>query len=142
MNINQLLKDLKNTLENEFKDNFTGLILFGSYAKGTQNKKSDVDVIITFKKLPKSRYDRTDLIVDLAIDFESKYQVQLSPILCEDKEFNKSVLITEIADYGKVMVDKSKRISKIFESVKSDFEKGFVKKIVKSDHHVLEFKNV
>lgn len=142
MDINTLISDLKETLEKEFKTNFTGLVLFGSYAKATQNKNSDVDIIITFKKLPSGRYERTNLIVDIVIELESKYHVQISPIFCEDKEFNKSVLIIEIADYGKILVDKSKIISKIFESVKKDFEKGFVKKIIKSDHHVLEFKNV
>lgn len=49
MKINSLLKELNNSLENKFKDNFTGLVLFGSYAKNKQNSSSYIDILLTFK---------------------------------------------------------------------------------------------
>lgn len=53
--INKILNELKNSLKSKFKDNFTGLILFGSYAIGKKKKNRDLDIMILFNKLPKNR---------------------------------------------------------------------------------------
>ena len=142
MNINYLIEDLKNTLEKEFSDNFTGLVLFGSYAKGTQNKNSDVDLLITFKELPLEKIRRTELIYDLVDGFEDKYKVEINYILTCESEIGKSVLMVEIADYAKIIIDKNKILTNLFKSIEEDFKKKLVKKLQCGDSHILKFENV
>lgn len=141
-NISQLLKTLQNFLENNFKNNFTGLVLFGSYAKGTQNPTSDIDILITFKKLPKSRIERIELVEDLLNDLEDKYQIEINPIICEEKNLNKSFLMLDIAEYAKILVDKNKKITQLFSQIKKDYDKGFVRKISRGEYYVLNIENV
>jgi predicted nucleotidyltransferase len=44
------------------------IILFGSYARGEQTAKSDIDLLIIKKDLPKGRVGR-DILGDLHMDF-------------------------------------------------------------------------
>ncbi len=137
-----LLKELSLTLETKFKNNFTGLVLFGSYAKNKQKKNSDIDLLIIFNKLPKNRYKRSDLIVDIIINFNEKYDIDLAPILAEEKKLSKSILLIEIADYSQILLDKNNRIKSLFNKIEQDYINGYIKKIIKEDYHIVQFENV
>ncbi len=139
MEIENLLTELVLTLENNFKDNFTGLVLFGSYAKGTQNKTSDVDLLITFKKLPINRENKQEFISDFLLNFQEKYHIEINAKIAEENKINKTILIYEIADYARIIIDKNKKILKLFEEIKKDYESGFVKKIFRDNYHVIQF---
>ena len=45
-NIKMLLSDLEIKLSELFKNNLKKIILFGSYAKGTYNNDSDIDIMV------------------------------------------------------------------------------------------------
>ncbi len=54
MNLNELTNMLRaacKDLETEFGNEFLGLMLFGSWARGEANERSDVDVLILFNTL-------------------------------------------------------------------------------------------
>ncbi|MGQ9513822.1 MAG: nucleotidyltransferase family protein [Thermoproteota archaeon] len=54
MNKNIVIETLRNTshkLADSFKDEFVGMILFGSWARGEARADSDVDVLVVFKRL-------------------------------------------------------------------------------------------
>ncbi|MGC9227662.1 nucleotidyltransferase family protein [Caldivirga sp.] len=54
MNIGELINALKDAcrgLESEFGDEFLGLMLFGSWARGEAGEGSDVDVLVLFNSL-------------------------------------------------------------------------------------------
>ena len=142
MNINSLLEELQESLEKEFKDNFTGLVLFGSYARGTQKPTSDVDLLLTFKNLPKNSYDRSDLFLDILINLEYRYNIDINAIYAEERELSKSPLLVDIALYAKILKDENKRISKLFINIKKDYEKGVYKKIPRKNHYTLYMQNV
>lgn len=139
MNINSLLEELQESLEKEFKDNFTGLVLFGSYAKGTQKHTSDVDIIITFKKLPVKRAEKQEFISDFLLPFEEKYHVDINAKISQDNMINKTILFYEIVDYAKILVDKNNKIDRLFKRIKKDYEKGDVKKIYRDNYHIIQF---
>ncbi|MFH1855686.1 MAG: nucleotidyltransferase family protein [Candidatus Omnitrophota bacterium] len=46
--IKKIFREHKKELEDEFQ--VKKIAVFGSYAKGTQNKRSDIDVLVEFKK--------------------------------------------------------------------------------------------
>ncbi|MFW5704334.1 MAG: nucleotidyltransferase family protein [Nanoarchaeota archaeon] len=140
--INKLLTELKTELNSKHKENFTGLVLFGSYAKGVQNKNSDVDLIVSFKKLPKNRKEKISYLFDIIFPLEEKYGIEINPLVCESKNLKKTILATEISDYAKIIVDKKGFFKKLFDSIKNDFKEGIFEKIQRNSFHILKFKNV
>ncbi len=70
----KIVEDIKNEAVKLFEENLKALILFGSVARNTAHKNSDIDLLFVFEKLPTKRYERTKLIVKL----EEKIDSQLS----------------------------------------------------------------
>jgi predicted nucleotidyltransferase len=57
-------------------------IIFGSYARGDKNPKSDIDILLIFTdKIDKNIEDKTDII-------NSRYGIIISPIYMKWSEFN------------------------------------------------------
>ena len=56
------IKILKNKYE---PDGFIVLGIFGSYARGEENEKSDIDILIEYQGKDKSLFDLVDLKYDL-----------------------------------------------------------------------------
>lgn len=135
--INKFLKELINKLELRFENNFTGLILFGSYARGNEKKGSDIDLIITFKKIPKNRLERLRLVEDIIDELESKYKIEINPIISNENKMQKSYLMADIADYSKIIVDKNRKITRLFNSINKDYAKGLIKKKTVGNHYML-----
>ena len=48
--IQKILKEHKEELSEKYGVN--GLAIFGSYVKGEQNKRSDIDIIVEFEEVP------------------------------------------------------------------------------------------
>jgi predicted nucleotidyltransferase len=48
-NVRDVLIELKRGLEELYGDRFRGLLLYGSYARGTANEESDVDLLLLLK---------------------------------------------------------------------------------------------
>ena len=138
IDINQLLKELIAELENKFQDNFTGLVLFGSYARGTQKEHSDVDILLTFKKLPKSRFARLELIENTIFLLEYKFKTEINPVLAQENKLGESFLMIDIAEYSHIIIDKNAKINKLFSSIKTRYEKGEYEKIAIGDHYMLK----
>ncbi len=141
--IKKLLTELKDQLEKSHKENFTGLVLFGSYARNTQNKDSDVDLIATFKDLPESRTQRIEIFSQTLVDLELKYNINITLIAKKESELKKSALLTEIADYAKILIDKNIKLINLFKSIQKDYKNGFVKKLFTSKTtYLLKLQNV
>jgi uncharacterized protein len=63
-------------------------ILYGSYAKGTWQEDSDVDIALIMDKI--SINEVIERIVDLAVDLEHEYGFFISPIGININDFNKN----------------------------------------------------
>lgn len=140
--VDKLLKELIVELELQFQDNFTGLVLFGSYAKGTQTQNSDVDILLTFRKLPKSRLERIELIEILLNKLEKKYKLPINPIIKEKSELELNFLFADIADYAKIIVDKTGEINKFMKEILLKYESGLIKKIISGNNYRIYIENV
>ncbi|HXL54806.1 MAG TPA: nucleotidyltransferase domain-containing protein [Chitinophagaceae bacterium] len=82
----QILKELKNHLENCFHDNIKNVILFGSQVKGLENIDSDYDILIVLNK----DYNKKDenYILDLCYDIDLKYNIFTDVHLLSVNELN------------------------------------------------------
>jgi len=91
-----LLTDFVAELRKRFGASVSSIVLYGSVARGTARKDSDVDVCIIFKKLPQSRYKRTLLIFPLLKELREResymtlyrdgYLPEISPLLYTKEE--------------------------------------------------------
>lgn len=63
-------------------------VLYGSYAKGTWQEESDVDIALIMNEI--SVNEVIDKIVDLAVDLEHEYGFFISPIGIDVNDFNKN----------------------------------------------------
>ena len=69
-------EELVEGLKNIFKENMVSIVLYGSFARGTNTADSDIDIAIILKQ----EYDKVsrDKVIDLAVDIDLKYDTVLS----------------------------------------------------------------
>ncbi len=98
LNKNKELKLITNEILNKIKNKTTSIAVFGSYAKGTITKESDIDLFILAEKKIN--------MIDLVKEIYAKYNKEISPITMTQKELkkqkNKSI-IREIIKYHVIL---------------------------------------
>ena len=97
----KILKDFKVRLQNLYRDKFSGLILYGSFARGEYNENSDIDLAIILKG-DISPFKEIDKITAIAGEFDLKYKILLSlyPISEKSYQSSKTPLILNIHEEG------------------------------------------
>ncbi len=93
-----LLEDFIKNLKTQLKENLIFIALFGSYAKETQTKESDIDIIILTKK-------KTDITSTIR-EIHAKYGKEITPIIMTPKEIQQQKdkpIIKEIIKYHKIL---------------------------------------
>ncbi len=99
----QILNKFKQKLLARFKDDLISLVLFGSVARGTARKESDIDMLIILKDAPASYYDRLKPVIDIELelrnDIEGMPPVFSSIILSLDEaKQNRNIFLDMIDD--------------------------------------------
>ena len=89
--INKFIEEIKK------KYNVTAIILFGSYAKGTENEDSDIDIAIISS-------DFNDIIEDgaklIGLTWKIDTRIEPHPITTEDYKKISNPFIREVVDTG------------------------------------------
>jgi predicted nucleotidyltransferase len=75
--LHTILVEIKTRLTKLYKDQLVSIVLFGSYAKGAQNKESDIDIAVILKKID-DKYEEIDRIIDHTYDIALKYDELIS----------------------------------------------------------------
>ena len=89
--INEYIKEIKKHY------NITAIILFGSYAKGTYNENSDIDIAIVSEDFE----DIYDCMADLmGMTWDIDARIEPHPITKKDYEEASNYFIQEIVDTG------------------------------------------
>lgn len=121
------LKKLVKELRAHFGDELVSVVLFGSFARGDFDQRSDIDLLIVFEELPSSFFERSRLF-DMAerrveADFrpmkEMGYLCQFMPVLKTRQEaFYHSPLYLDIVEDGKILYDKSEFIKGVLNDIR------------------------
>ncbi len=76
-------------------DNLKKVILYGSYARGDQNKKgeiSDIDIMILVDVVSVEEIKNIEKsVIDYSYDLDLKYNVLLSPLIENIENYNKRI---------------------------------------------------
>lgn len=119
--IDKIISEFVKECKKRFGKRLVSIILFGSHARGTATKYSDIDLLIIARKLSKRKIDRYDIIFDILLDFTKKYHVAISPILLEPEEFstqNITPLVYGILTGQKILYDKNNFWKKYLAKIK------------------------
>lgn len=77
------------SIKNIFGFNLKKVILYGSYARGDYNDKSDIDIMFIVTLDDKKIQEKFNDVCDLAFDYELKYGIVISPIIKNKNHFEK-----------------------------------------------------
>ena len=96
--INQEIMDSVNKFKEEIKKryNVTAIILFGSYAKGTENEDSDIDIAVISDDF-EDIYDCMAILMGMTWDIDAR--IEPHPIKMKDFEEG-NPFVQEIIDTG------------------------------------------
>ncbi len=105
----QILNKFKRKLLIRFKDELISLVLFGSVARGTAKKESDIDVLIILKDAPDSYYERLKPVVDIELemrkDVEGMPPIFSSMILSLDEAKQNRNIFLDMIDHSVILYD-------------------------------------
>jgi predicted nucleotidyltransferase len=74
-------------VKHSFGQNLKSVIVYGSYARGDYNDRSDIDIMILVS-LPEDEIKKTEnTIYDMAFELELKYGKTLSPVIKNEAFF-------------------------------------------------------
>ena len=79
-----VLKELKHTIEEQLGDRLVKMVLYGSRAKGDFDNESDIDVAIIVRELSRELKHQ---ILDSVAEIEMKYLTPLSVHILSENEF-------------------------------------------------------
>ena len=84
--ISQFIEETKKILGNRLKK----IILYGSYARGDFNKKSDIDIMILTDLSDKELLDYQDKIYDYVyeLEYENDFTFEIMPLIKNIDKFN------------------------------------------------------
>lgn len=84
----RLIEEFKDRLLERLKDKIVLIRLFGSKARGSSQKESDIDLLVVLKG--KNR-ETDDIIIDLELELMDKYNYRsyLSTLTFDQVEFNR-----------------------------------------------------
>lgn len=78
-NLSALLEGYREAVTQILGKHLSGIILYGSYARGDFKKDSDIDIMILADVLPEEISSYADEIYDITYDFEIKYGMEINP---------------------------------------------------------------
>lgn len=91
--ISKIILEFNKEIRKILGDRLKRIILYGSYARGDYNEKSDIDLMIltdlSFEEIEKYRDD----ISDIAFEIELKTGIMISPILKNIDHYNSKINI-------------------------------------------------
>jgi len=76
------------------------IVLYGSYAKGTNHAESDIDVAVIVDEVEGSFLDKEARLYKIIRNFD----INIEPILIENKE-DRSGFLEHILSYGKILYE-------------------------------------
>ena len=117
-----VIQALLNSLQEHLSHNLKSLVVFGSVARGEAKKDSDIDILIVADSLPKSRFKRQELFMEIEdkikpyMDEVNKlgWNLDFSPILKTPEEaLTLSPLYLDMVDDAIIIYDREAFFEKV-----------------------------
>jgi predicted nucleotidyltransferase len=99
--IQDTIKRIQKKLKERFRDNLKSLILYGSWAKGTARKNSDIDLLAVFESTDEKVRKNID---DISYESDARRTITIVPCSLEDLRRETIPLYTAIKKEGKTIL--------------------------------------
>lgn len=103
----EAINETINILRDLLKENLIKIILYGSYARGDNNKLSDIDIFVLVKNKKEELNTILNLIIDNLFELDLKYNVTINPLIENTQIYNQykdnSLLFENIEKEGVVL---------------------------------------
>lgn len=86
-NLEALLNELVNIYKSVYSDEIVKIVLYGSYARGTNQPDSDVDIVAIVKGQRQELQSKLREVWDMSWKLELKYEKIVSPTVIPYDEF-------------------------------------------------------
>ena len=104
---NEILNEIETILKELLKNNLIKIVLYGSYARGDNNKFSDIDIFILVNNEKEELNKVLDLILNKLYELDIKYNVTINPLIENTKIYDEykeySLLFENIGKEGVVL---------------------------------------
>lgn len=133
-----VLKALVEKLFERFRDDLISVVVFGSVARGEARKESDLDLLLVIRNLPRSRFRRQDLFMEVEEELEELlrrleeegYMVDFSPILKTPEEAMRiSPLYLDMVYDAIILFDRDEFFKKVLDRLRKRLEELGAKRI-------------
>ncbi len=90
MDIKSIIEDCKKVLENHYASQFRGLFLYGSMARGHEEKSSDIDLLVLLSK-PFNYFKELRKIIEILypVQLNSEHLISAKPVAEDEFESGK-----------------------------------------------------
>lgn len=124
--VDRLLSALREALEQELSEGLTTLALFGSFARGDWHARSDLDVLVIGRALPRRMAERQELFQRAAAQARSRCRVddlgtvEWSPVLkTEEEARHHSPLYLDMTEEVRLLYDRGGFFAGVLEGLRS-----------------------
>ena len=126
-----VLKALVEKLFERFRDDLISVVVFGSVARGEARKESDLDLLLVIRNLPRSRFRRQDLFMEVEEELEELlrrleeegYMIDFSPILKTPEEAMRiSPLYLDMVYDAIILFDRDEFFKKVLDRLRKRLE--------------------
>lgn len=133
----QIVNKFKQKLLTRFKDEIISMVLFGSVARGTAGKESDIDVLIIMNDVPDSYYERLKPIVDIELEMRKDVKgmppIFSSMILSLDEAKQNRNIFLDMIDHSIILYDTNDFFKNRLSELKNRLDQLGSKKIILKD---------
>ncbi len=87
--LNEVLRRFRKAAEDIFGEKLKEMILYGSYARGTNNEESDIDVMLIVDIPIEEELRSAMLLADAVVDLNLEFDVVISPLVESGEKYEK-----------------------------------------------------
>jgi len=90
-NLNEIIRSYITEVKEILGPDFLRACVYGSYARGEYGEESDIDIAIFTNRTSGEFYQLIDKIAEITFEYDVKYDIMLSPVFQNDKDYNRMV---------------------------------------------------
>lgn len=140
-----IIGKLLSLLTESYSDDLLSVVLFGSVARGTANKESDIDLLVVSSSFPSSMHFRMKELTPIIMKLERSEEflelrrqgyvswIQFHPLRPDEAKKTRPIYLDMIED-GVILLDRNSFIEKVLLSVKAKLNRLGAKRIVLGDN--------
>ncbi len=115
----KILNEFVKRCREKFKDNLISIAVFGSVARGTVTKKSDIDVLLVVKNADKSIGKRLDITLPIVMEISKLYGKDIyEHILTPDEIKKHPSILLDLTQDAKIILDKDGFLSSELKTIR------------------------